>query len=403
MTLAWRLLRGYAGDPRSISYQALYNGSDDDGATYAIGAASSADGQSWTRYVSNPVISAGSGWESVGVKDPCLIWDGSQYVCYYAGFDGTPTFKIGRATAPSHQGPWTKYGSNPVISTGAGGSFRDAGVRFPTVLYEPADTGSEWKMWFGADKSGGASSIGYAHSSDGLSWTVDGQVLTVGTGWEAQNIYPGAIVKDGSTYYLFYAGQKNASSPVNWQGGYATFTSPTGTYTKGGGNPTLEAGFATVAYSQVLTSDTNSGSAVVHVASTASWSVGMPMLLIANDVTAEYHAIASIDSSTQVTLDSAVSSSFTTAHGATIRPFWFNSVFPRSVIADTMFLAAFQPTQGLTTSGETVWEGSMRATAASLTGTWTLDNASGLLLPLSPATSGWDRYSAENPSAIVAP
>jgi predicted GH43/DUF377 family glycosyl hydrolase len=92
-------------------WQALYNGTDTTG-NYQIGAMSSSDGSTWTKYASNPILSPTSGWESSSVKDPWMLWDGSQYVMYYSGYNGT-TFKIGRATAPAYTGPWTRYGSNP--------------------------------------------------------------------------------------------------------------------------------------------------------------------------------------------------------------------------------------------------------------------------------------------------
>ena len=401
----------YFGSPPLVLYQALFNGSAD-GSLYAIGAASSNGGSTWTQHVSNPVIQVGAGgsWEDATVKDPCLVWDGSQYVCYYSGFNGS-NYRIGRATATVYTGPWTKYGSNPIISLGTTGTFRDAGVRFPTVLYEPSDTGKEWKMWFGADKTGAAPSVGYAHSTDGLSWTVVGQVLTVGAGgqWDDEGIYPFGIIKQGATYYLFYGGYQSASPPYKWQGGYASFTDPEGTYTKGGGNPTLLADFNVAASSQSLTSNTSAGSAVVHVGDTSNWVEGQPMVIAANNVVTEEHTIASIDSGTQVTLNANCSSSFNTANGAVLRPFAYNSIVPRSVLAVpgggsyVMYCSPFQPVDDLTVVGETVWEGSMRATASALTGAWTLDNASGLLFPLSPANTGWNKFSSENPSVIVAP
>lgn len=393
--------------PDAATKYALFNGQNGDG-EYKIGAATSSDhGLTWTEYVSNPVLTKGSGWESSHVKDPWLLWDGSQYVMYYAGYNGS-AYQIGRATASSHNGAWTKYAGNPVLSLGAGGSFDDAGLAFPTVLYEPSDTTKPWKLWYRSD-DGSTQKIAYAYSSDGISWTKVGVVLDVGTAgqWDDVGVLPGGIVKSGTTYYLFYGGRANVSAPVNWQGGLATFTDPEGTYARSASNPVLVAQFGTSGVSQALTSDTASGSAVVHVATTSHWVAGQTMLIADSNSESETHEILSIDSGTQVTLDSVVSSTFAAADGAVLRPFDINSVTPRSVRqAGSGFELWFAPFQGLSdlsVGGSNLREGSMRATATGLGGAWTRDDITGLLFPLFPATSGWHQFSAENPSVIAAP
>ena len=410
--LSWRLLSAASGSgsftPVPGSLVALYNGQNGDG-VYAIGAATSTDGgATWTKYGSNPVLQKGTGgaWDDDHVKDPWLMWDGSQYVVYYAGHDGTK-YQIGRATASAHTGTWTKAGGNPLVAVGTSGAFDDAGVNFPTVLYEPSDTGREWKMWY-AGNDGAVQRIGYAYSSDGLSWTKHGQVIDVGAGgsWEDEGVLPMAIHKTGSTYYLFYGGRQGTTVP-RWQGGIATFTNPEGTYTKSGSNPVLLARFNDADTSQLLTANRTSGGAIVTVTDTSVWNVGEPLALADGTSETEIHAIASIDSGTQITLAGNVTSDFTTAHGATIRPMAWNAVLPRTVRAVSggyeMYGTPFQPVEDLSPGGTKLREGSMRWTASALTGPWAYDYDAGLLFPLFPANTGWDKFSAENPSVIVAP
>lgn len=226
MTLARRLLRGMVGagaTPQSLI--GLYNGRSA-AALYAIGVLSSTDGGlNWTKHVGNPVLSAGSGWESSFVVDPSLIHDGTQYVCYYAGYDGTH-FRIGRATSPDGT-TWTKYGSNPVLDLGAGGNFDDYSVNFPTVLYDPAAV-HPWQMWYTGWPDGTAidTTIGYAYSSDGLAWTRVARMLDVGGAgaFDEKGLATGPVLRIGGTYYVYYAGF-NASS--HYHTGYATTTDPT--------------------------------------------------------------------------------------------------------------------------------------------------------------------------------
>lgn len=393
--------------PPEPTLYALLNGQNGDG-VYAIGAASRAPGGSWTEYGSNPVLQKGTGWESGHVKDPWLIHDGSQYIVYYSGYNGT-SYQIGRATASAHTGTWTKYGSNPVIALGSGGSFDDAGTLFPTLLYEPWDSGREWKMWYGAN-DGSTHRIGYAYSSDGLSWTKFGQVLDVGSSgaWDDVGVVPAAVHKDGATYYLFFGGRQSATAPVYWQGGVATFTDPEGVYTKSASNPILLARFNDAGVFQTLTADTTSGSAIVTMTSTAAFSVGEPVVIADGNSETDQHNVASIDTATQITIDGTASSTFATANGAVFRPFAGISVQPRTVRPAygggwEMFGTPFQPVDDLSVGGTALREGSFRWTASSLTGPWTYDYTTGLLFQLYPDNSGWDKFSAENPSVIAAP
>ena len=408
------LIAGPGGSfaPESRTLYALFNGQNGDG-EYKIGAATyNSLSDAWTEYGSNPVLVKGSGgsWDDDHVKDPWLLWDGAQYVMYYAGHDGSK-YQVGRATASSHTGPWTKAGGNPVLAVGSGGAFDDAGVNFPTVLYEPTDTGKEWKLWYGAN-DGSVQTIGYAYSSDGLSWTKVGQVLTVGSSgtWEDEGVLPGAVYKDGTTYSLFYAGRQGVAAPTDpsrWQGGIATFTDPEGTYTKEPTNPILLARFNDASTTVVPTADVTAGATTVALPDTSQFNVGEPIAIADGDTTAHIGYIVSIDSGTQVTLDRAVVGSFT-GGGKVFRSFAYNSTVPRSILQRgggwEMFGTPFQPVDDLTQPASKLWEGSFRWRAPALTGPWSYDYVPGrgLLFPL-VVGAAWHTRSAENPSVIVAP
>ena len=120
----------------------------------------------------------------------------------------------------------------------------------------------------------------------------------------------------------------------------------------------------------------------------------------------DIRSIASIDSGTHITLDANVSATYSTADGATIRPFAYNSVFFRTVKAAVLggyeaFITPFQPVEDLSVGGTKLREGSMRCTAPALTGPWSYDYITGLMFPIQDG--GWDNLSAENPSVIGPP
>lgn len=217
--------------PAHQNLAGLINGCTDATYAYKIGWITSSDGGSTWSVSGASTLDPGTGWESTYVKDPYPVWDGSQFVVFYCGTNGS-NMGIGRATCSSLTGTITKYGSNPILTHGAGGSFDETNVAFPTVLYEPA-LSPPWRMWYDAATSGGTRTVGYADSTDGLSWTKRGKVLDVGTAgqFDESGAELGAVFKSGSTYYLYYGGF-NADGFRH--SAYATFTDPLGTYTKQG-------------------------------------------------------------------------------------------------------------------------------------------------------------------------
>lgn len=217
------------------TYTMLYNGQTGDGLV-RIGRATSTDaGATWTRYPSNPVIGLGAGgtWNDEQVHAPSVVWDGSQWVLFASGYDGA-NYRIGRWTSADLI-TWTPYGSNPILGLGSAGAFDDAGVIAPQVVYSAA-LSPAWKMWYVGSKSGGKTTIGFADSTDGISWIKRGKMIDVGTAgaFDDEGVGLGTAILVGSTYYVFVAGQSSPSGL--YRAGYATCTDPAsaGTYTKHG-------------------------------------------------------------------------------------------------------------------------------------------------------------------------
>lgn len=230
-----------AGSP---DYEIGYFTTSDGGETFTIGA--------------SPIIGAsGAGWRSDYVKDPYIVHDGGTTVMYVTGW-GTTGPRIGRFTNPDVMADptdWTEYGSNPVIGFGAGGAFDEDGALFASVIHEPAES-PPWKMWYAGFPNGSnptnptGISIGYASSSDGLTWTRHGQVLGLGTAGQQDDagLVMGGAIRVDDTYYIYYGGFRSdffersmyASVPVGSEDTAAAYTKGgvltgfSGTFTFGG-------------------------------------------------------------------------------------------------------------------------------------------------------------------------
>jgi predicted GH43/DUF377 family glycosyl hydrolase len=191
-----------------------------DGATYRlwfggrnanknkIGLATSTDGITWVKSPSNPVLTISVGqWDSLNVFSPHVIFDGAQYVMWYSGTNASGLTRIGRATSPDGV-VWTKTVGNPVLDVTAA-TFDAAGVRTPCVIKD----GTTYRMWYaGLDLAlGGKYRIGYADSADGITWTKfsGNPVLTPGAAGEfdASGVTAPCVVKDGTTFRMWYSGQ----------------------------------------------------------------------------------------------------------------------------------------------------------------------------------------------------
>jgi uncharacterized repeat protein (TIGR01451 family) len=194
-------------------YKMWYTGYDGSNPS-RIGLATSTNGVNWTKEAANPVLSPSETWEAEGVRAGGVISDGGLYKMWYTGFDSGGVGRIGYATSPNGV-TWTKYGSNPVLSVGASGSWEDEDVSWPTVIKE----GSTYHLWYtGAD--GVTSRIGHATSSNGTNWTKDpaNPVLDIGPpgAWDWLEAYaPNVVAYNG--YLLWYSG---GTLPEAWQTGY---------------------------------------------------------------------------------------------------------------------------------------------------------------------------------------
>ena len=186
----------------------------------------------WTKSGSNPVLEEGGTgeWDYGGVGAACVIEDGSTYKMWYTGLHVGPWPEIGYATSP-YGITWTKYGTTPVLTKGTtSGDWDDEGVGSCTVIKE-SDT--SYKMWYTGTPDSNFSAIpaiGYATSSDGISWAKSGSnpVLTAGTSgdWDDAGVMSPSVIwdADASLYKMWYTGRSADGGIGGLQIGYVEST-----------------------------------------------------------------------------------------------------------------------------------------------------------------------------------
>lgn len=154
--------------------------------TPSIGYAESADGLTWTKYGSNPVVA--NHCRSMVFKD------GSTYYMYTA-----PTAQTTIDLYTSSNGVAWTLDTAGVIGLGAGGQWDDQLVANVHVWKESAN---DWRMMYEAKKSTTSWRIGYATSSDGRVWSKSGSNPVITGGGNGGQGGPW-VAKVSGTYYLW--------------------------------------------------------------------------------------------------------------------------------------------------------------------------------------------------------
>jgi predicted GH43/DUF377 family glycosyl hydrolase len=167
----------------------------------------------WTKYGGNPVVTGSL------ALDPSVIVDGGTYKMWYTHVDGSGNWTIYYADSPDG----VTWSNRQQVLAPQGSGWEQVRVGGPSVIKD----GATYKMWYNGRDSAAGWTIGYAESSDGLSWTNRQQVLDVGAPghWDSQMVREPSVIKDGGTYKMWFEG--TAAWPV-FRIGYAT--SPDGTH-----------------------------------------------------------------------------------------------------------------------------------------------------------------------------
>jgi predicted GH43/DUF377 family glycosyl hydrolase len=129
---------------------------------------------------------------------------------------------------------WVRNPSNPVLSPSSTG-WDSWQVYNPRLIYD----GSTYHMWYTAYSKLTVAMIGYATSTDGITWMKHGDpVLRPGgaAAWDSYEVSDGSVMSNGSVYQMFYLGKRNGT----YARAIGLATSNDGiTWTKFPGNPVM--------------------------------------------------------------------------------------------------------------------------------------------------------------------
>jgi len=177
---------------------------------WRIGLASSPDNLTWTKYSGNPVFNPGDfgEWDDQGVRDPMVIFDGTEYKMYYTGDDGT-TRRIGLATSTDGLN-WTRAPNNPVLTEGRQGDWDSEEVAGPFVFYD----GDKYYLYYSGYSeiypNGPRWEIGLATSTDGYRWQKQDALNPVLTpswsGFDDSGVLQPSALLEGGTIKMWYTG-----------------------------------------------------------------------------------------------------------------------------------------------------------------------------------------------------
>jgi predicted GH43/DUF377 family glycosyl hydrolase len=187
-----------------------------------------------------PLAPESGDWDAMRLSAPMVVSDTGGYHLWYNGRRlSFAGWGYAVGYAASTDGlSWGKYEDNPVLGPGEPGEW-DGAYRGQVAVLK--DDGL-YKMWYSAASYTHPWQTGYATSSDGLEWDIyaGNPVLEAGApgSWDETESDGPSVIKDGATYKMWYHGC-NADYTV-CSIGYAT--SPDGVHwTKYAGNPVLEA------------------------------------------------------------------------------------------------------------------------------------------------------------------
>jgi len=301
---------------------------------------------------------------------------------------------------------WTDSGSNPILTFGAGGSFDEKGLYFPIAMYDTTepDPTRRYKLWYAAVDASGNITVGYAYSTDGVSFTKFGKVIGLGSAgtYDAKFAIPGPVYKKSNTdWYMLYDGVPTTTS-TGLEGDQvclATFSTPESTYTKSGSNPLLS---PRTTATQALTANVAIGATSIPVADSSAFNVGEVVSIEQTGPSTEVNRILAIPDGTHITLVRGLKAAYVTASTATIRSQFYGAIQARSIFPDPTDGSLVMATTGWTPFAAIAREVTLyvRSASGNPAGPWTFAYDLGAALGIEDES--WDFISAENLSTTSA-
>ena len=196
---------------QDTQYHMFYTGLNFPDVPAAIGYAQSRNGLSFSKYASAPVFEAdGTGFDAYSVMAPSVLVEGDSLVLFYSGASSVHEAiaimprNIGRATAQSPTGPWTRS-QEPVLTTGNPNEWDCTFIYSNSIV--ATDTG--YLMFYTGGRSITDSKIGVATSPDEINWNKYGDPVVqpgdAGT-WDAVSVSRAAVIKTAEGWGMYYTG-----------------------------------------------------------------------------------------------------------------------------------------------------------------------------------------------------
>ncbi len=187
--------------------------------TGQIGLATSADGISWSRYSSNPVLSSGvDTYDYYGLCDPVLLVENGTWYMWYGGNRNETTLDIDICLATSIDGlSWNKASANPLVRNAANASAWNGTQLRPTSVIRYS---GYLCLYYSANGTSNITYLAMMASSDGINWTdyLWNPIYKAGRGWERQNTRYGSVETWRGQFRMWlYADGANG-----WKIGYMT-------------------------------------------------------------------------------------------------------------------------------------------------------------------------------------
>ncbi len=176
----------------------------------------------WIDYSGNPILSpSGSYFETHGVGQSNVLFIGGVYKMWYVG-DAGGSNKFVMYAESTNGINWTRPHPDPVLSPGVSGSWDDLAVHPGAIMFDDGHYYMFYTGWSDPDVQWG---VGFAESTDGISWVKHPEPVLLGTiGWEYQ-IAASSVIKVDSVYYLYYdirslpyvkIGLATSTDRINW-------------------------------------------------------------------------------------------------------------------------------------------------------------------------------------------
>jgi len=175
----------------------------------------SSDGASWTLAALEPAIDSQDvpfGGLGADVSTGFVTDDGT-WVLIFETVSSLDPWVLGRATAPSPDGPWT-IDPEPILEGGPAGSWDAGGLSWPSVVR----TEGGYAMYYTATaQPGGSGVIGLAESTDGLTWKKrEAPVLEAQAEWEGGSLDRPRVAVTPAGMVMAYAGALLTDRGLAW-------------------------------------------------------------------------------------------------------------------------------------------------------------------------------------------